>query len=51
MAKRSHRSLSKRGLPLMRRITNSSKERVWLVNGEEIKNLKDVVVKYRKVAP
>ena len=48
MAKRSHRSLTKKGLPPMRRITNSSKERVWLVNGEEIKTLAEVIAKFRK---
>lgn len=48
MAKRSSRSISKKGLPPMKRITNANKERVWLVNGKEIKNLRDVVAKYRK---
>ena len=48
MTKRSSRSLSKKGLPPMRRITNSKKERVWLVNGEEIKTLKEVIAKYTK---
>ena len=47
MSKRKQ-GLSKKGLPPMRRVTNSNGERVWLVNKEEIKTLREVIGKYRK---
>lgn len=45
---KSKQGLSKKGLPSMRRITNTNGERVWLVNKEEIKTLREVIRKYRK---
>lgn len=47
MSKRKQ-SLSKKGLPAIQRITNANGERVWLVNKEEIKTLREVIHKYRK---
>ena len=47
MSKRKQ-GISKKGLPQMRRITNSNKERVWLVKGEEIKTLREVVARFGK---
>ena len=44
-AKQGH---SKKGLPLMLRITNSEGKRVWKVNGEEIKTLREVIARFRK---
>ena len=49
MSKRSSRSLSKKGLPKIQRITNKDKKRVWLVKGEEIKTLREVVSRYKGV--
>lgn len=48
MSKRNHRGLSKKGLPPIKRVTNKDKERVWLVNGEEIKTLREVIAKYKR---
>jgi hypothetical protein len=39
---------SKKGLPKIKRITNKEKKRVWLVNGEEILTLREVIAKYRR---
>lgn len=45
---KSKQGLSKKGLPPIQRITNANGERVWLVNKEEIKTLREVINKYRK---
>ena len=47
MAKRSSRSLSKKSLPPMRRVMGTEGKRVWLVNGEHIETLREVILKYR----
>jgi len=54
MAKRSHRSLSKKGLPPIRRVTNKDGVRTWQVKTlkegipqvEEIATLREVVMRY-----
>lgn len=50
MSKRSHRSLSKKGLKGsgLIRIKNAEGKRVWKINGEEIQTLREVVAKYGK---
>lgn len=47
MAKKSHRSLSKKGLKTLVRFTNGEGKRVWRYNGEEIATLREVLMKYR----
>lgn len=47
MSKRKQ-GLSKKGLPPIRRVTNTKGDRVWLVNKEEVKTLREVIAKYVK---
>lgn len=48
MAKRSHRSLSKKGLKALGliRTKNTKGERVWRINGSEFYTLRECVMKY-----
>lgn len=48
MAKRSHRSLSKKGFPGLRRYTNSEGVRMWRYGEEDYATLREVVMKFGK---